>query len=67
MRIGGTFDPGAPPFEVGARVRVVPTGAEGVVVEVFRRHRSADVDLGDGVVAELPWAELEPLPRDGAD
>jgi hypothetical protein len=54
---------GAPePFVVGARVRIVSTGAEGVIVEVFRRHRSADVDLGDGVIAEMPWDELELLP-----
>jgi hypothetical protein len=52
------------PFVVGQRVRIVATEAEGVIVEVFRRHRSADVDLGDGVVAEMPWDELEPLPPD---
>jgi len=49
-------------FVIGIRVRIVSTGAEGVIVEVFRRHRSADVDLGDGVIAEMPWDELEPLP-----
>ena len=52
----------AEPFVVGARVRIISTGAEGVIVEVFRRHRSADVDLGDGVIAEMLWDELEPLP-----
>jgi hypothetical protein len=46
-----------------SRVRVVATGAEGTVVEVSRRHKTADVDLGDGIVAELPWEELEPVPR----
>ena len=28
----------AEPFVVGARVRIISTGAEGVIVEVFRRH-----------------------------
>jgi hypothetical protein len=46
---------------VGDRVRVRATGAEGVVVEVSRRHQSADVDLGDGITAELAWDELELL------
>lgn len=47
---------------VGARVRVRETGAIGVVVEVFRRHLSADVDLGDGIIAEMGWDEIEPAP-----
>ena len=47
---------------VGARVRVRETGAIGVVVEVFRRHLTADVDLGDGVTAEMGWDEIEPAP-----
>lgn len=38
---------------VGARVRVRDTGAIGVVLEVFRRHLTADVDLGDGIAAEM--------------
>jgi hypothetical protein len=49
---------------VGARVRVRATGAEGVVVEVFPRHGSADVDLGDGITAEMNWDEIEPLVDD---
>jgi hypothetical protein len=49
--------------EVWSRVRVVATGAEGTVVEVSRRHKTADVDLGDGITAELGWHELEPVPR----
>ena len=48
-----------PPFHVGDYVRVVETGAVGVVVELFVRHQSADVDLGDGITAELDWTELE--------
>lgn len=48
--------------QVGARVRVRATGAIGVVVEVFRRHLTADVDLGDGITAEMRWDEIEPLP-----
>ncbi len=47
------------PFAEGDRVRVRATGAEGVVVEVSRRHRTVDVDLGDGVTAELSWDEVE--------
>lgn len=43
----------------GAHVRVRASGAVGVVVEVFRRWRTVDVDLGDGVVAELGWDEVE--------
>lgn len=46
---------------VGARVRVRATGAEGVVVELFPRHASADVDLGDGITAEMGWDEIEIL------
>jgi hypothetical protein len=46
---------------LGQRVRVRATGAEGVVVEVSRRHRTADVDLGDGITAEFDWEELEPV------
>jgi hypothetical protein len=46
---------------VGEVVRVVATGAVGVVVEVSRRHETADVDLGDGITAELPWVEIEPV------
>lgn len=49
------------PFYVGQRVRVCATGAIGEIVELFPRHASADVDLGDGVVAELEWAELEAI------
>jgi hypothetical protein len=50
-----------PPFKVGDYVRVVATGAIGVVVELSRRHATADVDLGDGITAELAWDELEPV------
>ena len=50
------------PFQVGERVIIKATGAEGVIVEVFRRHRSADVDLGDGVIAEMELDELEAAP-----
>jgi hypothetical protein len=49
--------------ELWTRVRVVATDAVGTVVEVSRRHRTADVDLGDGITAEFDWAEIEPLPR----
>lgn len=49
----------APPL--GSRVRVRATGAEGVVVEIFSRHASADVDLGDGITAEMGWDEIEVL------
>ena len=49
------------PFSVGEVVRVKETGAVGVIVEVFVRHASADVDLGDGITAELEWDELEPV------
>jgi hypothetical protein len=49
----------APPL--GSRVRVRATGAEGVVVEIFARHASADVDLGDGITAEMGWDEIEVL------
>jgi hypothetical protein len=45
--------------QVGDKVRVKATGAEGVVVEVFSRHQSADVDLGDGIIAEMEWEEIE--------
>jgi hypothetical protein len=51
----------APPFNVGDYVRVVATGAIGVVVELSRRHATADVDLGDCIIAELRWDELEPV------
>lgn len=47
--------------KVGDSVRVIATRATGVVVEVSRRHQTADVDLGDGVTAELDWEELEPF------
>jgi hypothetical protein len=55
---------------LGDRVRVRATGAEGVVVEIFARHASADVDLGDGITAEMGWDEIEVIghddsPRDG--
>jgi hypothetical protein len=46
--------------EVGSRVRVRATGAIGIVVEVWRRHGTADVDLGDGITAEMEWGEIEP-------
>jgi hypothetical protein len=46
---------------VGSRVRVRATRAEGVVVEISRRHGTADIDLGDGIVAELRWDEIEPI------
>lgn len=49
--------------ELWTRVRVVATGAEGTVVEVSRRQRTADVDLGDGITAEFAWGELELVPR----
>ncbi len=48
--------------ELGGRVRVKATGAIGVVVEISRRHLTADVDLGDGITAELEWSEIEPAP-----
>ena len=48
--------------QLGDRVRVRATGAIGTVVEIFTRHLSADVDLGDGIIAELDWAEIEPAP-----
>jgi len=51
------------PPALWSRVRVIATGAEGTVVEVSRRHRTADVDLGDDIVAEFAWDELEPVPR----
>ena len=44
----------------GARVRVRATGVEGVVVEVSRRHRTVDLDLGDGITAEFTWDEVAP-------
>ena len=47
----------------GARVRVRVTGVEGVVVEVSRRYRTVDVDLGDGITAEFAWDEVEPVPE----
>jgi len=53
-----TLPPEAP-FRIGDYVRVVATGAIGVVVELSRRHQTADVDLGDGITAELLWDELE--------
>ena len=49
--------------EIGSRVRVIATLAEGTVTWVSRRHRTADVDLGDGITAELSWDEIEPVPR----
>jgi hypothetical protein len=51
-----------PPFSVGQRVRVRATSAEGVVIEVSRRDKTVDIDLGDGIVAELPWDEVETMP-----
>jgi hypothetical protein len=45
----------------GARVVVRATGVEGVVVEVSRRHRTVDLDLGDGITAELTWDEVDPI------
>jgi hypothetical protein len=53
------------PPELWSRVRVVATGAEGTVVEVSRRHKTADVDLGDDITAEFSWDEIEPAPRPG--
>jgi len=50
-----------PPFVVGDRVRVVATGATGVVVEVLRRDAVVDVDLGDGITAEFAYDELAPV------
>lgn len=56
-----------PPWlRVGALVRVVATGAMGEVVEVSIRRRSADVDLGGGVVAELAWNDLAPEGWEGS-
>lgn len=55
----------APPL--GARVRIRATGAQGVVVEIFPRHGSADVDLGDGITAEMGWDEIELVPDDARD
>ncbi|HEX2572193.1 MAG TPA: hypothetical protein VH877_21795 [Polyangia bacterium] len=52
-----------PPFAVGMRVRVIATGATGVVVEVLRRFSAVDVDLGDGVTAEFEYDELVEIPR----
>jgi len=45
----------------GSRVRVRATGVEGVVVEVSRRHRTVDLDLGDGITAEFTWDEVDPV------
>ena len=45
----------------GARVVVRATGVEGVVVEVSRRHRTVDLDLGDGITAEFGWDEVDPV------
>lgn len=55
--------PAEPPFAVGMRVRVIATGATGVVVEVLRRFSAVDVDLGDGVTAEFEYDELVEIPR----
>ena len=55
------------PFAVGSRVRVMATDAPGTIVEVSRRFRTADVDLGDGITAELDWDDLELLPAEGKD
>ena len=52
--------------KVGSRVRVRATGVVGLVVEVFRRQQSADVDLGDGITAELAWEELEAVPDESS-
>jgi hypothetical protein len=57
----------APPFIVGAAVRVRATGAVGTVVEVSLRHRTADLDLGDGIVAEMGWDEIELAPAADAN
>jgi len=51
------------PLVPGTRVRVRATGAEGVVVEVSRRHQTVDLDLGDGITAELSWDEVEAIPE----
>jgi len=51
-------EPAEPPFAVGMRVRVIATGAPGVVVEVLRRFSAVDVDLGDGITAEFEYDEL---------
>lgn len=55
--------PGEPPFTAGDRVRVLASGATGVVVEVLRRHGTVDVDLGDGITAEFTYDELAPVGR----
>lgn len=56
---GPTQEPALAP---GRRVRVRKTGAEGPIVEISRRHRTADVDLGDGIVAEFSFDEIELVP-----
>jgi hypothetical protein len=53
-------------LEVGMRVSVVATGAVGVIVEIFPRHRSVDVDLGDGVTAEFGYDEVAVVDPGGA-
>ena len=49
----------APALTLGRVVRVRKTGAEGPIVEVSRRHQTVDVDLGDGIVAEFSFDEVE--------
>jgi hypothetical protein len=44
---------------VGSVVRVKKTGAHGRVVEVDRKHQTCDVDLGEQIIAEMTWDEVE--------
>lgn len=53
------------PYAVGSRVVVLATGAVGTVVEVSRKDRWVDVDLGDGITVEFNWDEIEPMPVPG--
>jgi hypothetical protein len=52
------------PFAIGERVRVRATGAVGTVEEISVRRRTMDVDLGDGIVAEFTWDEIEEAPAE---
>jgi hypothetical protein len=51
-----------PALSPGRRVRVRKTGAEGPIIELSRRNRTVDVDLGDGIVAEFSFDEIELVP-----
>lgn len=51
-----------PALSLGRLVRVRKTGAEGPIVEISRRNRTVDVDLGDGITAEFDFDEIEIVP-----